>query len=248
MIHGENLILAINGTPLAASKSCNLSKSSSFIEVAPPTAGDWESFVPSKKGWSMSSDCLLGTMDAYKTLDAAWKAGTALTIRFFNTEYDENETGTAYIDSLNLDASNGNLAKMSVSLKGSGPLSEYGVGIEVTRTLQQTDKYYYRPASSQPFGVYDDTLYGGSIYSGSFTLTKRTLVQISCSESSHNPLVILSKNSIIVTKANNAENIYQDDYYGFINGQGKLWLDAGTWYVVESLRPYTSPIYKSISL
>lgn len=248
MIHGENLILAINGTPLAASKSCSLSKSCSFIEVASPTDGAWESFVPSKKGWSMSSDCLLGTMDAYKTLDAAWKAGTALTIRFFNTEYDENETGTAYIDKLDLQCAKGNLAKMSVSLKGSGPLSEYGVGIEVTRTLKQTGKYYYRSVSSLPFSVFDDKNYNGSIYSGSFTLTKRTLVQISCSESSHDPFVILSKNSSIVTKAQNAEDIYQDDYYGFINGQGKIWLDAGTWYVVESLRPYTSPTYKSISL
>ena len=95
MILGKNLILAIGNTPLAASKSCRVSKSKSFIEVASPTASAWESFIPSKKGWSMSADCLIGTMEAYKTLDAAWKNDTALTIRFYNTEYDENETGTA---------------------------------------------------------------------------------------------------------------------------------------------------------
>ena len=107
MILGDNLILAINGTPLAASKSCSISKSQSFIEVSSPTSGRWQSFVPKQLGWEISSDCLIGTMDAYKTLDAAWKNGTALTVRFYDREYNENETGTAYIDKLDLSASKG---------------------------------------------------------------------------------------------------------------------------------------------
>ena len=246
MIHGENLILAINGTPLAASKSCNLSKSSSFIEVSSPTEGDWEAFEPSKKGWSMNSDCLLGTMDAYKTLDAAWKAGTALTIRFFNTEYDENETGTAYIDSLNLDASKGNLAKMSVSLKGSGPLSEYaGAAITVGRTLRQTGKYYIKDGGTFIIDNYSDS---AKIYSGSFSLSKRTLVQISYATSGNNSYVLLSQSNSIVTKATNADSISSSDYSSVIVRSGKVWLDAGEWYIVESSKVYETPTYKALSI
>ena len=243
MIHGENLILAINGTPLAASKSCSLSKSSSFIEVAPPTAGDWEAFVPSKKAWSMSSDCLLGTMDAYKTLDAAWKAGTALTIRFFNTEYDENETGTAYIDSLNLDASKGNLAKMSVSLKGSGPLTEYtGMNIQFTRSLLQNGKYYTYAADGM-YAIQSDE--GGKIYGGTIALSKRAMVQVT----GYGCYLFYSQDSGLISKATNAENILNTDYSARTQGDGKVWLDAGTWYIVVSNQNYTSdPNLKAISL
>jgi len=247
MIHGENLILAINGTALAASKTCSLSKSSSFIEVASPTDGAWESFVPTKKGWSMSSDCLLATMDAYKTLDAAWKAGTALTIRFFNTEYNENETGTVYIEKLSLSASKGNLAKMAVSLKGSGPLSDYeGTAVSISRSLQYEGKYYYSPSG----GTYTVANYSNQakIYTGSFTLSKRTLVQIGGVDNGTYSVVFISSNNGIITKAQNAETIYNSDYNAVMNKSGKVWLDAGTWYIVESSQNYTSPTYTAISL
>lgn len=242
MILGKNLILAIGNTPLAASKSCRVSKSKSFIEVASPTASAWESFIPSKKGWSMSADCLIGTMEAYKTLDAAWKNDTALTIRFYNTEYDENETGTAYIENLELTASNGSLATMSVSLKGSGELSEYaGTAITVSRTLQQTGKFYYHTTS----GNYSAASYSDSakIYSGSFTLTARTKVKITGNAG----IVFFSTSNGIVTKAANAQNIASSDYSSVLSGNDSIWLDAGTWYIVESAQNYTTPTYTKVS-
>ena len=244
MILGKNLILAIGNTPLAASKSCRVSKSKSFIEVASPTASAWESFIPSKKGWSMSADCLIGTMEAYKTLDAAWKNDTALTIRFYNTEYDENETGTAYIENLELTASNGSLATMSVSLKGSGELSTYGEAITVGRSLQQTGKFY-NPASQGNYNIanYDSS---AKIYSGTFTLSQRTLVNIANGSSNYN-LVFLSTSSGIVNKAHNGENISSSDYTSVVIASGRIWLDAGTWYVVESAQNYTTPTYTKVS-
>lgn len=244
MILGKNLILAIGNTPLAASKSCRVSKSKSFIEVASPTASAWESFIPSKKGWSMSADCLIGTMEAYKTLDAAWKNDTALTIRFYNTEYDENETGTAYIENLELTASNGSLATMSVSLKGSGELSEYGEAITISRTLQQTGKFYYPSGNTYATANYPSS---AKIYSGSFTLTKRTLVRIAFASTGQSNLVFLSQDNGIVTKAHNDETIYGSDYSRIIKDSGRVWLDAGTWYIVESSQTYATPTYTKVS-
>ena len=239
------MIVAIGGTPLAASKSCSVSKAQSFLEVAAPTAGRWESFVPHKLGWKITADCLIGTMDAYKTLDAAWKAGTALTIRFYDTEYNENETGTAYIENLDLTATKGNLAKMSVSLKGSGPLSDYATEITVSRSLQQTGKYYYSPSSgTYIIGNYSDS---AKIYSGQFTLSRRTLVRISYAGTGNNNLVFLSNSTGIVTKAHNAETISSSDYTSVIANSGQVWLNAGTWYVVESSQNYAQPTYLDIS-
>lgn len=247
MIHGEQLQIAIGGTPLAASKTCNVSKSQSFIEVAAPTAGRWEAFVPQKLGWGITSDCLLATLASYKTLDAAWKAGTALTIRFYDTEFDENETGTAYIEKLDLVCTKGNLAKMSISLKGSGALADYaGTAVSISRSLQHVGKFYY--ASSG--GTYIVALYSSSakIYTGSFTLSKRTLVQISGMRTGNNILVFLSTNNGIITKAQNAETIYSSDYSALVNTSGKVWLNSGTWYLVESSQDYSEPTYKAISL
>ena len=243
MIHGEDLILALNGTPLAASKSCNIEKSQSFIDTASPTGGRWESCVPQKLSWSLSSDCLLATMDAYKTLNSAWKAGTALTVRFFDTEYNENETGTVYIEKLSLSASKGNLAKLSVSLKGSGPLSDYaGTDITITKQLLQDGKAYSYSYNNN-YTVYTYT--NGKIYSSTITLTKRTLIQYAANGS----YIFFSQDNGIITKATNAADILNTDYSGFASNNGKLWLDAGTWYIVISNQNYTSdPILKAISL
>lgn len=243
MIHGEDLILALNGTALAASKSCNIDKSQSFIDVASPTDGRWEACVPQKLAWSLSSDCLLATMDAYKTLNAAWKAGTALTVRFFDTEYNENETGTVYIEKLNLSASKGNLAKMAVTLKGSGELADYaGTEISITKQLLQDGKYYTYTYNGN-YTINTNT--NGKVYGGSFTLSKRTRVKIA----TYGNDVFFSQDNGIITKATNAENILNTDYSNYAILDGKMWLDAGTWYVVFSNKNYQSdPILKAISL
>ena len=243
MIHGEDLILAINGTPLAASKSCSLSKKQSFIDVSNPTDGRWEACVPKTLSWSMSSDCLLGTMDAYKTLDAAWKAGTPLTIRFFNTEYDENETGTAYIDNLDLQCAKNNLAKMSISLRGSGPLTEYtGTNIPFTKSLLQNGKYYTYVADGM-YAIQSDE--GGKIYGGTIALSKRAMVQVT----GYGCYLFYSQDSGLISKATNAENILKTDYSAITQGDEKVWLDAGTWYIVVSNENYTSdPNLKAISI
>ena len=160
-----------------------------------------------------------------------------LTIRFYDTEFNENETGTAYIENLDLTATKGNLAKMSVSLKGSGPLSEYATPISVNRTLQQTYKFYFSNPGSTTYSVsnYSET---AKIYSGSFTLARRTLVRISFQRIGYINVVLLSNSNSIVTKAQNADTITSADYTTAIKDSGQVWLNAGTWYVVESSQNY----------
>lgn len=242
MILGKNLILAIGGSPLAAAKSCNIQQSQSFIQVASPTAARWKQVVPEALEWSISADCLIGTFDAYNTLDQAWRNGTALTIRYYDTDYNCNKTGTAYIASIDLKGSVGSLASMSISLKGSGELSKYaGTAITVSRTLQQTGKFYYHTTS----GNYSAASYSDSakIYSGSFTLTARTKVKIT----GNAWIVFFSTSNGIVTKAANAQNIASSDYSSVLSGNDSIWLDAGTWYVVESAQNYTTPTYTKVS-
>ena len=241
MILGKNLILAIGGSPLAAAKSCNIQQSQSFIQVASPTAARWKQVVPEALEWSISADCLIGTFDAYNTLDQAWRNGTALTIRYYDTDYNCNKTGTAYIASIDLKGSVGSLASMSISLKGSGELSEYaGTAITVNRTLQQTGKFYYHTTSGNYSAA---SYYSAKIYSGSFTLTARTKVKIT----NNAGIVFFSTSNGIVTKAANAENITSSDFSSVVRGNNSVWLDAGTWYIVESAQNYTTPTYTKVS-
>ena len=247
MIHGENLIVAVGGTPLAASKSCNVSKSQSFIEVAAPTAGRWESFVPQKLGWKITADCLMGTMEAYKTLDAAWKAGTALTIRFYDTEYNENETGTAYIENLDLTASKGSLAKMSVSLKGSGPLSEYsGVEISLT-TMSETDDFYYAYYSATGYFYPDND---GHPYSKlcSMTLAKRSRVRINPS-TGFIIWVRQEADQYIIDDFQREVTIEREDYDDCTSSIKYVMLDAGTYTLVLTTDDYDrfDPSIKNMS-
>ena len=242
MILGKKLILAINGSPLAAARSCNIQQSQSFIQVASPTAARWKQVVPEALEWNISADCLIGTFDAYNTLDQAWRNGTALTIRYYDSEYNCNKTGTAYIANLNLEGPTGSLAKMSVQLQGSGELSEYsGTAITVSRTLQQTDKYYqFTQGGNYTIG----SASGARVYSGSFYLSKRTKVRIT----GNGNIVFISSSNGIVTKAHNAENITPSDYDRTAGESGQVWLNAGTWYVVESAQNYTaSPNYAAVN-
>ena len=242
MILGKNLILAISGSPLAAAKSCNIQQSQSFIQVASPTAARWKQVVPEALEWSISADCLIGTFDAYNTLNAAWKNGTALTIRYYDSEYDCNETGTAYIANLDLKGSVGSLAQMSIQLQGSGELITYnGTNISTTKSLVQSGKYYIYTANNI-FSVVSGA--NGKIYAGSINLTKRTFVKITTNGND----IFLSQNGGLVTKAQNAQDITPSDYTIRTPEDSKYWLDAGTWYFVDSNSNYQyNPTFTAVS-
>ena len=228
MIHGENLILAINGTPLAASKSCSLSKSQSFINISSPTSGRWEACVPKQLSWSMSADCLLGTMDAYNTLNAAWKNGTELTIRFYDTDRNENETGTAYIQNLNLEASNGSLAKMSISLQGSGELSEYE-GVQISLSDQwpgEIDDIYYSISGDTALNHEAE---GGRVACYTFLLTKRTKVKIKINKGNF----MISESTTFLQDIDGSYDfsLQERNVTAGVQTQ-EMWLDAKRYYIV----------------
>lgn len=239
---GKDLILALSGEPLAAAKSCSIQQSQSFIEVASPTSGRWKQVVPSMLEWGISANTLLGTYASYNTLDQAWRNGTAVTIRYYDTEYNCNKTGTAYIADIRLEGSVGSLAQMSIQLQGSGELSEYGVPITIGTSQLQVSKFYYATTGgTYTTAPYSDT---AKIYGGSFSLAQRSLVRII----PNGNLVFISSSNGIVTKAYNAQDILSSDYNYVMNAQQQIWLNAGTWYIVTSAQNYSqAPTLTQIS-
>lgn len=228
MILGKNLVLAINGTPLAAARSCSIDKQQSFLPVASPTSGRYEQSLPERLAWSISADALVGTMDAYKTLDAAMDDGTLLTIRYYDTEYNLNKTGTAYIENLHLEGSVGSLAKMSVTLKGSGPTSTYQ-GVAITMQLVGSHDGERVDVNNESATFVDD---GDSTNClRYFTLANRGLVRI-----------VPNGEVVIMTTESMIEQFYGDSHDFLLSAlhatnytqTTEVWLNAGTYYVITS--------------
>ena len=228
MILGKNLILALNGTPLAAARSCILELQQSFLQSASPSTGNWEHSVPKRLSWSISADALVGTMDAYKTLDAAMDDGTLLTIRYYDTEYNLNKTGTAYIENLRLEGSVGSLMKMSVTLKGSGPISTYQ-GVAITMQLVDSHDGERVDVNDESATFVDD---GDSTNClRYFTLANRGLVRI-----------VPNGEVVIMTMEGMIEQFYGDSHDFLLSALHatnytqtiEVWLNAGTYYVLTS--------------
>lgn len=59
ILHGENLIISVDGSVLAASKSCNVDVDVDTIKVASPTDGAWEHSIAGRKSWKVTTNHLL---------------------------------------------------------------------------------------------------------------------------------------------------------------------------------------------
>ena len=126
MIHGDDIIVMtdVTGTisPVAASKSCNIDISQSFIDVCAPTESRVYSKKPTTYAWSVSCDNLMATnQNAKKFLDAI-KAGTQLTLQFIVAGF--KQVGNAYVKSWNVSGQKNGLVKFNVSFEGSGALTD----------------------------------------------------------------------------------------------------------------------------
>ena len=124
MILGKNLILALNGTPMAAAKSCGLNIQQDFIDVCSPTEARVKRKVPTTYDWSMDSDCLMATTTYANQIIDMVTDGTELLVQFYDLQLGLYRTGYAYVSSCKITASTGSLAKMSISLVGSGALNK----------------------------------------------------------------------------------------------------------------------------
>ena len=58
-MNGKNLILKVNGTAVAAAKSCSIDTKCDLLEVSSPSDGAWRRFWVGRKEWSVSCSYLL---------------------------------------------------------------------------------------------------------------------------------------------------------------------------------------------
>lgn len=124
MILGKNLILTVGDESrgLAASKSCNLSIDTDFIEVCSPVNGSWKEYLPTINSWSASVDMLVASLSDHKALLKKQDNKEKLMCCFFDTDLKEFYKGYVYIKGLRIKGTIGSLVDMSVILQPTGAL------------------------------------------------------------------------------------------------------------------------------
>lgn len=117
-IHGNDLIVYQNGAAVAAAKSCVVSKSIDSIESANNTDGKARSFVPSLATWTVRVTGLVTNLENNLHTSSI----VQLSFRDRNNTSDRL-AGNAFVSSAEVTATWGNLAQMSMTFQGSGPLT-----------------------------------------------------------------------------------------------------------------------------
>ena len=125
MILGKNLIMTLGDSSkgLACSKSCSLNVETEFLETCSPTSGTWREYLPTIKSWGASVDTLVAKMSDHKRLLQLQDSNTLLACCFYDSDLQEFYRGNCYIKNLQLKASVGGLATMSVTIQPTGKLT-----------------------------------------------------------------------------------------------------------------------------
>ena len=242
MIHGRNLILAIGGTALAGSKSCSVDVQQSFFPVASPTSGRWEESVPERLNWKITSEGLLVAAADYNTLLNAQRNGTKLTIRYYDSTYGINQTGSAYIESLSINGAVGSLTRCSVSLRGTGSLTNYEGETITPRLLVQELGWYYDDTGQGSYDPIDEE--NGLVQGLQFTLNEATTVRFY----PYDTQIMLGTSSLIVA-IQDKETIEESvEYDAVIYQTTDLQLAAGTYYICFNFKDDAMDTPKLVNL
>ena len=99
MLQGRNLIIAINGSTIAAAKSCLVDVQADTIKVSSPTDGAWEHIIAGRKSWQVQTSHLMPKMASHYAIEAVSIANNGVTtpqpstLRVSNHTYTNSQRG-----------------------------------------------------------------------------------------------------------------------------------------------------------
>ena len=126
MILGRNLIVSIDGVPVAGSKSCQFQISQNFLTACSPTEGRVKEKIPTDYDWSVSVDCLIPNSTLSVSLVDKLIAGTKCMMTFTDGS-GNRRLGFVYVKSCDENGSIGSLATFSASFESTGALYKYNM-------------------------------------------------------------------------------------------------------------------------
>ena len=118
---GNNILVYLNGTAIAGTKSNEIQTECEMIEITNMTSAQWRQFIAGRKQWTVSTGFLvLAGADIKKLLNV----GTTYTLRFRDRAGSNIIEGQAILKTCKISATRGNLATGAFSFQGSGELAE----------------------------------------------------------------------------------------------------------------------------
>lgn len=124
MIHGRNLIVALDGVAIAGAKSCKLKISQDFIQACSPTEGRVMEKIPTTYDWSVSVDCLIPSSNLPVSLTDKLMEGTKCILTLIDGG-GQQRFGHVYVKSCDENGNVGSLATFSASFESTGALYKY---------------------------------------------------------------------------------------------------------------------------
>lgn len=85
MLQGRNLIIAINGSTIAAAKSCSVDVQADTIKVSSPTDGTWEHNIAGRKSWQVQTSHLMPNLPTGYEVEAFAVANNGVTTPYPST-------------------------------------------------------------------------------------------------------------------------------------------------------------------
>ena len=120
-INGNNIIITLNGTAIAGTKTNEIQSDSETIEITSATDQTWKAFIAGRKSWSFTAGfLLLDNADVRKLLTVGTKYTVIIKAR--NSVTHDQLTGSAILKTCKFTASRGKLSEGSFSFQGTGPL------------------------------------------------------------------------------------------------------------------------------
>lgn len=118
---GNNILVYLNGTAIAGTKSNEIQTECDMIEVTNQNSAQWRQYLAGRKNWSVSTGFLvLAAADTKKLLNV----GMTYTLRFRDRAGTSILQGQAIMKQCKISAARGSLATGSFTFQGSGELAE----------------------------------------------------------------------------------------------------------------------------
>lgn len=117
---GNNILVYLNGTAIAGTKSNEIQTDCDMIEVTNPNSAQWRQFLAGRKQWTVNTAFLvLSASDTQKLLNI----GTTYTLQFRDRSGSSILQGQAILKTCKISATRGNLATGAFSFQGTGELA-----------------------------------------------------------------------------------------------------------------------------
>lgn len=117
-LHGNNLIIYVDGVAVAAAKSCTVTMEVGSIDTA--GSGRTKASMPTVKDWSVKTSVLVTSLNGHFALSG--KVRLSVVVVDGGEITTDRMTGEAIVTSANVSAAVGNLVQGSFSFKGTGAL------------------------------------------------------------------------------------------------------------------------------